>query len=111
MTAVIGLPVMLDGQRYNCAAVVCGGRLRGIVPKTHIPNDHEFNEKRWFASGAELKISSVQAREFGLTDAYAVPVTPGQIFDVKEDICNRNGRYRRFRAVGEGEVSVTVTIE
>ena len=37
--------------------------------------------------------------------------TNGQIFDVKEDICNRNGRYRRFRAVGEGEVSVTVTIE
>ena len=83
VTAVVGLPLMLDGQRYNCAAVVGGGQLQGIVPKTHIPNNREFNEKRWFASGAELKISSVQATELGLTDAYAVPVTPGQLFDLK----------------------------
>jgi hypothetical protein len=37
--------------------------------------------------------------------------TNRQIFDVKEDICNRRGRYRRFRAAFEGEVSVNITIE
>ena len=37
--------------------------------------------------------------------------TDGELFDVKEDICNRNGKYRRFRAVGEGSVSVSITIE
>lgn len=37
--------------------------------------------------------------------------TNGEFFDVKEDICNRNGKYRRFRAVGEGSVSVKIEIE
>lgn len=37
--------------------------------------------------------------------------TDGQFFDAKEDICNRNGKYHRFRAVGDEKVSVTVTIE
>ena len=37
--------------------------------------------------------------------------TSGQFVDLGEEVCNRNGKYRRFRAVGEGEVSVTVTIE
>lgn len=37
--------------------------------------------------------------------------TDGEFFDVKEEICNRNGKYRRFRAVGEGKVSVKIVIE
>ena len=37
--------------------------------------------------------------------------TNGQFFDVKEDICNRNGKYRRFRAVGEGSISVKIEID
>ena len=38
-------------------------------------------------------------------------MTDGEFFDVKEEICNRNGKYRRFRAVGEGKVSVRIVIE
>lgn len=37
--------------------------------------------------------------------------TDGEFFDVKEEICNRNGKYRRFRAVGEGKISVKIVIE
>ncbi len=37
--------------------------------------------------------------------------TDGKFFDVKEDICNRNGRYRRFRALGDRSVSVKIEIE
>ena len=31
---VVGLPLEIDGQLYNCAAVVADGRL-GLVPKDH----------------------------------------------------------------------------
>ncbi len=37
--------------------------------------------------------------------------TTGRFFDLKEDICNRNGRYRRFRAVGEGSVGLKIVID
>lgn len=47
---VVGLPLEIGGQLYNCAAVVAGGRL-GLVPKEHLPNHAEFYEARWFAPG------------------------------------------------------------
>ena len=51
LIALVGLPVQLGGKLYNCAAVVCGGRLLGLVPKTHLPNYAEFYEKRHFVPG------------------------------------------------------------
>ena len=48
LVAVVGLPVNMNGKLYNCAAVICRGRLLGLVPKTHIPNYGEFYEKRHF---------------------------------------------------------------
>lgn len=50
----VGVPVRHNGKLYNCAAVFSGGRLLGLVPKTHIPNYEEFYELRWFVSGAGL---------------------------------------------------------
>ena len=52
--AIIGLPVQISGLLYNCAAVIQGGQLLGIVPKTFLPNYNEFYEKRWFASSQDL---------------------------------------------------------
>ena len=49
----VGLPVRIGGRIFNCAAVVSGGRLRGLVPKTYLPSTHEFYEARWFASALE----------------------------------------------------------
>lgn len=53
ITIVVGVPLRHNGRLYNCAAVIEGGRISGIVPKTHIPNYGEFYEKRWFASGKD----------------------------------------------------------
>lgn len=39
------------GRLYNCAVAVCGGRILGVVPKTHLPGSCEFYEKRWFEPG------------------------------------------------------------
>jgi NAD+ synthase (glutamine-hydrolysing) len=49
--AVVGLPLPIDHLLYNCAAVIAGGRVLGVVPKTYLPNYREFYEQRFFASG------------------------------------------------------------
>ena len=49
----VGLPMMWQHRLYNVAAVVQGGEVLGIVPKTYIPSYSEFYEGRHFASGSE----------------------------------------------------------
>ena len=50
--ALVGLPLMVRGKLYNCAAVLCRGQLLGLVPKTYLPNYGEFYEKRQFTPGS-----------------------------------------------------------
>ncbi len=52
---VVGLPVALDGALYNVAAVVSGGQVRALVPKTSIPGYKEYYEERWFSSARDLR--------------------------------------------------------
>ena len=44
----VGLPLVADGLLYNCAALICRGKLLGVVPKTYLPNYREFYELRQF---------------------------------------------------------------
>lgn len=60
LVAVVGVPLVYNDKLYNCAAVISGGRLLGIVPKTHLPNYGEFYEKRWFAP-APKEMQFIQA--------------------------------------------------
>ena len=46
---LVGMPVMVGGLLMNCAVVVQGGKILGVVPKTYLPNYKEFYEQRWFA--------------------------------------------------------------
>ncbi|MBQ8768777.1 MAG: NAD(+) synthase [Oscillospiraceae bacterium] len=66
--AVVGLPLKVKGNLYNCAALIAGGDVRGIVPKTHIPNYHGFYEKRWFASGKDVEQIWIDGKDLGLKD-------------------------------------------
>ena len=50
VSALIGLPIEVDGRIFNCAAFVSRGKILGVIPKTHLPNTGEFYEQRWFAS-------------------------------------------------------------
>ena len=50
--ALVGLPLLVHGKLYNCAAVLCRGQLLGLVPKTYLPNYGEFYEKRQFTPGS-----------------------------------------------------------
>ncbi|HEY2189941.1 MAG TPA: NAD(+) synthase, partial [Caldimonas sp.] len=53
--AIVGVPLRVDHRLFNCAAVVGGGRVLGVVPKTYLPNYGEFYEARQFqAAGTAL---------------------------------------------------------
>ncbi|MEG0912874.1 MAG: NAD(+) synthase [Oscillospiraceae bacterium] len=49
MVVAVGLPLAVENRLYNCAAVMSGGKILGVVPKSSLPNDTEFYEGRYFA--------------------------------------------------------------
>ncbi len=57
--SLIGMPVRVDNQLFNCGVVISKGKILGVIPKTYIPNYAEFYEKRWFASSLNLLSSDV----------------------------------------------------
>lgn len=58
VAVVVGLPVAVDGRLFNCAALLADGDVKGIVPKTYLPNTDEFYEERWFSS-AHDRLSAI----------------------------------------------------
>ncbi|HAW09068.1 MAG TPA: NAD(+) synthase, partial [Bacteroidetes bacterium] len=47
---IVGAPVFNAGKLYNTAVFISDGEIKGIVPKSYLPNYNEFYEKRWFFS-------------------------------------------------------------
>ena len=84
VTAVVGVPLLIDDLLYNCAAVISGGELRGLVPKVFLPDYGEFSEKRWFASGLQLNREHMEVRALGIDGYYSVPVGSNQTFRMAE---------------------------
>ncbi len=62
----IGAPLCVNGRLFDCAVVICGGRILGIVPKTYLPNYGEFYEKRWFSSAPNAQPSIISLRDAGI---------------------------------------------
>ena len=56
---VVGLPLVQQGKLFNVAAVLCGGKIEGVVPKQFIPNYSEFYEARHFVSGAGVPFQTI----------------------------------------------------
>lgn len=52
MVSAIGLSISHQGLRYNCAAVVAGGRIVGVVPKEKLPTYDIFYEGRTMTRGS-----------------------------------------------------------
>jgi NAD+ synthase (glutamine-hydrolysing) len=73
---VVGLPLRVDHQLFNCAAVVAGGRILGLVPKSYLPNYGEFYEARQF-SAADSAVST-QVQLLGQD----VPFGAGLLFEI-----------------------------
>ena len=86
MTAVVGAPLRAAGSLYNCAVVITRGGIRGVVPKTYLPNNGEFYEKRWFHSPAQGQrcFAAVCGQEWLLSDdAVVLESADGVTFGVE----------------------------
>ena len=59
VVSIVGMPLIINGLLYNCAVIIQGGSIMGIVPKTYLPNYGEFYEKRWFASAQDLNPADI----------------------------------------------------
>ncbi|MEI6751992.1 MAG: NAD(+) synthase [Paludibacter sp.] len=56
---IVGAPIRVQNQLFNASVVIQGGHTLGVVPKTHLPNNNEFYEKRWFSSAKSSDIQTV----------------------------------------------------
>ncbi|UVW30202.1 NAD(+) synthase [Massilia sp. H6] len=77
LAMVVGLPLVVDHQLYNCAVVVAGGRVLGVVPKSFLPNYGEFYESRQFSAADCAAVDQVDL--FGAP----VPFGPALLFEVE----------------------------
>jgi NAD+ synthase (glutamine-hydrolysing) len=50
---VVGVPLRADGGVFNTAVVVHRGHVLGVVPKSYLPEYHEFYEKRHFRAARD----------------------------------------------------------
>lgn len=59
IVSIVGMPIAYKNNLYNCAVVVANGEICGAVAKSYIPNYSEFYESRWFASGRDIKQTTI----------------------------------------------------
>ncbi|MFN8590670.1 MAG: NAD(+) synthase [Thermomicrobiales bacterium] len=65
MVSVIGVSVLHEGLRYNCAAVVAGGVIRSLTPKEKLPTYNVFYEGRTMSRGVPNATGMVNGVPFG----------------------------------------------
>jgi NAD+ synthase (glutamine-hydrolysing) len=75
---VLGLPLAVDDQLFNCAAVVHRGNVLALVPKSFIPNYKEYYEGRWFAPAATARSQQVSLH------GKAVPFGTQYLFEAED---------------------------
>jgi NAD+ synthase (glutamine-hydrolysing) len=103
---VLGVTVARGSHLYNCAAVVHGGRVRGLVPKEKLPSYNVFYETRTLARGVPGLRDEVGGVPFGdLVFAFDFGTLA---VEVCEDIWSPDGPMRR-RCYAGAEVVVNLS--
>ena len=64
---VVGHPHAGTGGLYNAASLIRDGQIVATAHKQHLPNYSVFDEKRYFAAGAEPCVVEIGGVPFGLT--------------------------------------------
>jgi len=59
ITAVIGIPLKVEGRRYSALALVVDAKLVGFYCKKHLANDGLHYEHRWFTPWQDGAVSEV----------------------------------------------------
>lgn len=86
---VVGLPLVLDGMVFNCAAVFHSGKLLGVVPKSYLPNYKEFYDARYFAPARNALATTIrlagQSAPFGTDILFESETEPRYVLGI--EIC------------------------
>ncbi|HYD62359.1 MAG TPA: NAD(+) synthase [Noviherbaspirillum sp.] len=86
---IVGMPLRVEHRLFNCAVVVAGGRVRGVVPKSYLPNYGEFYEARQFSPADSVAVSEITllggAVPFGANLLFEVENLP--LFRFHVEIC------------------------
>ncbi len=91
MALVVGLPLRVEQRLFNCAAVIAGGRIHGVVPKTYLPNYGEFYEARQFSAARQTTVDSVMLL------GQSVPFGASLLFEmVSADAANETSPLCKF---------------
>ena len=67
IVALVGVPLVDDGELYNACAICMDGEIAGWARKWHLPNYGVFDEKRYFTSGTDLALVDVAGMKIGVT--------------------------------------------
>jgi NAD+ synthase (glutamine-hydrolysing) len=103
---VIGVSVLHEGLRYNCAATVAAGAIRALTPKEKLPTYNVFYEGRTLSRGVPYAVSHVNGIPFGdlLVRCDFGTIAP----EVCEDLWSPDGPTRR-RTYSGAEVVCNVS--
>jgi NAD+ synthase (glutamine-hydrolysing) len=86
---VVGAPLQAERGLFNAAIVIHRGRVLGVVPKSYLPEYHEYYEKRQFRAARELLGGELQllgeAVPFGTRLLFACRDLPA--FTLHVEIC------------------------
>jgi NAD+ synthase (glutamine-hydrolysing) len=86
---LVGAPLRFEARLFNCAVVICRGRILGVVPKSYLPNYREFYEGRQFSAAREAVAREVtllgQRAPFGADLIFEAENYPG--FALHVEIC------------------------
>ena len=72
---ILGITLIEADRLYNCAAVLQKGEILGIIPKSYLPNNKEFYEKRQFVSGRDIVRTTTEL--FGVEIPFGVDLLFG----------------------------------
>lgn len=89
---IVGAPLAVDAQLFNCAVALNRGEVVAVVPKSYLPNYREFYEMRHFVSGRGVKDAVIRLAgkdvPFGIDLLVEADDVPGLVvhLEVCEDL-------------------------
>ena len=60
MLVLVGMPLDVDQEIFNCAVALNRGHVLGVIPKTLLPTYREFYDDRWFTSAMDARCNTVE---------------------------------------------------
>jgi NAD+ synthase (glutamine-hydrolysing) len=75
---IIGMPLRVQHQLFNCGVVIANGRVLGVVPKSYLPNYGEFYETRQFSAAESAPVTEM------VVAGQRVPFGAGLLFELED---------------------------